>query len=188
VNPLDDSIIAWLSEHYGGFTATRALWQWAGGEVSEIAFGETADPAWRDLWPRARAGAPATPVALLREALFDRPGDGQLLEFLTSLAMEMAAHARPGARRLAALLEEWRVILEVEGLREASGDVPLDNRDVSFALMAPVLQGRLGPEKRASLSRRFAAIRVDPGAEAVRGLAAGLEDALEGTRGFGPRL
>jgi len=177
VNALDESAVALLGRRYGGTVATRGLWQWSGGLAETIPFAEPPSHAWSELWALARNGSSVTPVALLRQVLFDEPGDGETLRLLAELAAESAADRKGAAERLVAELGKHEEP-NVAGLLDEAAELRPLSSGIAFALMAPMLQARLDSDRRSMVRSRLDAI-VDDEDATTHDLAAAMLDALE---------
>ena len=140
--------VSLLVKRYVGPVATRALWQWAGGRDGDLAFVDEPAAQWSALWARAAAG-PVTRIALVREALFDSPGDPELLAALAALA------ERPPDAAVLELVEALESLLN-HGCEDAAlwlclaGFKPR-GFDVTYAALAAAVEGRLAPGAREAL-------------------------------------
>lgn len=142
MNPNDKKIIEYLSEIYAGAAATRALWLWAGGVESELEYGKSTIDGWTRMWAKAKDGKGATPVAVIREALFDYPGDEKLLELMDGLADEIFENGRTAAAVLAALLETLEPDFDQKRLWAALQSFPEKSLDESLAAIFSSIQGK----------------------------------------------
>jgi len=150
-------IVPLLAERYPGALDTRALWCWAGGRPEEVVFDDPPSQRWAVLWSKARNGAAATAIALVREMLFDRPGDEALLRILDRLAQEAYPRWKGAAVVLGTQIEALAPSFEAHGLWAALQSFPpLDTLlphpgDCAFAAMASTFQGRFPPGVRDTL-------------------------------------
>jgi hypothetical protein len=71
-----------LAEHYPDVRDARALWQRAGGKLSEVENIDRPRDLWQHLWRRSRNGASVRPIDLLKSALDDIPQNAVLLYYL----------------------------------------------------------------------------------------------------------
>lgn len=142
MNPNDKKIIEYLSEIYAGATATRALWLWGGGVESELEYGKSTIDGWTRMWAKAKDGQEATPVAVIREALFDYPGDEKLLELMDGLADEIFENGRTAAAVLAALLETLEPDFDQKRLWAVLQSFPEKSLDESLAAIFSSMQGK----------------------------------------------
>ena len=189
--------VSLLVKRYVGPVATRALWQWAGGRDGDLAFVDEPAAQWSALWARAAAG-PVTRIALVREALFDSPGDPELLAALAALA------ERPPDAAVLELVEALESLLN-HGCEDAAlwlclaGFKPR-GFDVTYAALAAAVEGRLAPGARealeAVLPRLLTAEAIPEFPAAADGMrkrlssapASGVCAALPAVRRFGQRL
>lgn len=74
-----DELIRALAEEYPDVRDARALWERAGGKVSEVENITRPRDLWQRLWARSTQGAAVRPVALLRAALADSPENPVIL-------------------------------------------------------------------------------------------------------------
>lgn len=90
--PLTGEVRGYLTQRYGGATASRALWLWAGGDPLRAARDGDAAALWDQQWSWAEAGEEGAPelLALIREALYDTPGHPLLLDYLLENACATA--------------------------------------------------------------------------------------------------
>jgi len=155
----DDAVIRHLALHYAGALDTRALWRWAGGPDPdpEIPFERPPQDRWQALWARAESDAAPSRIALAREALFDRPGQAPLLDFLRA-----SAPSEIEAPVWCVLLEEGPE-LDAVTLAGWLAALPDPHEDSLFAALAPSLASTLGDATRQTLERL---LEPDPPAEA----------------------
>ena len=141
----DQAVIAFLAGAYAGPVATRALWLWAGGEAQQIDYQCEPDQRWGRLWTAARNGEKATAEAVLRETLFDRPGDADVLNFLKDLAVETRPQSPATARVLVAQLETLAPAFDPQDLWPVLAGFPDCTRAEAFAALSAALQDCLAP-------------------------------------------
>ncbi len=103
----DATILEFLNEHYPTSTCLRALLGWAGRAPGHLPPDTKVAELWSSIWQELPLDAQegASRVRLLREALFDRPGDSQLLEVCSALAGVEYPATQAGASGLLQLLE-----------------------------------------------------------------------------------
>jgi nucleoside phosphorylase len=82
---LPRDLILVLAEEYPDVKDARALWMRAGGKAREVESISRPEDLWQRLWIRSTQGASVRPVALLRAALDDLPGNTVLLHYLKML-------------------------------------------------------------------------------------------------------
>lgn len=183
MSPGDRAVVDFLAENYSSPTATRTLWQRAGGRAKDVPQGtERPRDQWHELWRDASAGGHATPIALVREALQDFPGSLALLRWLGAQTSPAELEtARVVADQLAAL-EEPVVSATVEELLR-----PLaSSRDQTFAQIAPALEGRLEAPRRTALLEALRQIAAGASSKVLESVAKGVTEALMGTQGWKP--
>lgn len=150
---LDAATVDALSARFDSLLEARALWHWAGGSLNCVPSGAGVGPTWTALWACARDGADgaAGVAALLREALFEHPGDAEL----TGLARRWLDENRAGALDLAHM--------SLVGLQHADSDgrfaVALEilaepHRAEACLSLAVAMNNRLGSDQRAALLKR----------------------------------
>ncbi len=165
-----------IAERYSGSLDTRALWQWAGGRPEDVDFDEPPVGRWKKLWALAVENRGATRVSLLREMLFDRPGDGRLMGFLAAARDEKGSAWVEASRILVLQVESAAPAFDPDRLWAALQSFPalpsLVERpgDTAFALLATAADSRLTAGERAMLEPRLAAAggRPAPGPEPAR--------------------
>lgn len=84
----DNEIIAYLAEHYSSAIAKRALWTCGGGVETDIDYDLSPLDGWGLMWALAEESVAPTRIGLVREMLFDSPGEETLLGYLDELAAE----------------------------------------------------------------------------------------------------
>ena len=92
--PDPKGIVSLVSEYYAGALDTRALWEWAGGRPEDVPFSSPPEVRWEALWRAAEAPGGATRIRIVREMLFDRPGDPDLLD-CTAVVLRAMSTGRP---------------------------------------------------------------------------------------------
>ncbi len=114
----ENTIIEYLAKKYGSSISKRALWAWCGGAEADIVYDLPPYDGWGQMWEKAEGNETPSQIGLVREMLFDSPGEKTLLGYLDELAAErfkaekavadffLFLLARTGAteHRLAALL------------------------------------------------------------------------------------
>ena len=138
-------VIAYLSENYMHSLARRALWQWAGGRQSEVDYG---DDGWAAMWGRACAGSGAARIAIVRQALFDHPGEARLLGFLDALAAEISEDWRETAQLFTTLLEQTAPDFPHAKLLSLLLAFPEKPVDEAFAVVTSSMQGLFDDPQR----------------------------------------
>jgi hypothetical protein len=157
--PFDEQkVIDYLSEHYAGATATRALWRWAGGSQEEIDYRDAAQEQWSLMWSEARKMQGATPLSLMREALFDYPDKELLFGVLDALAEEDFPEWRETARLYLVQLEKLAPDFDLQALWAASQSMPALTADSHLAVIASTLRDLFSAEHRKVLKERFQAL------------------------------
>ncbi len=169
--PDENETIDYLEENYTGALAARALWVWAGGDPNDVIYADDPNEQWPLMWDAAGAKGKPSRIALLREALFDRPGDGTLLKILTALGQESVPDGKYMAQILAVLLEKTAPEHEPDALWSAMQVFSESPLDVGFALLAEAFQDRFSTDSRERLVERFAALETNAKIPAV-GIAA----------------
>ncbi|MEZ4449114.1 MAG: effector-associated domain EAD1-containing protein [Nannocystaceae bacterium] len=82
---MPDDLIRALAEEYPDVRDARALWERAGGKISDVENITRPRDLWQRLWARSTQGAAVRPVALLRAALADTPENPTILHYLKLL-------------------------------------------------------------------------------------------------------
>ncbi len=114
----ENTIIDYLAEKYGSSISKRALWSWCGGAEADVIYDLPPLDGWGLMWEKSGEHKAPSRIGLVREMLFDSPGEKVLLGYLGELAAErfktekgvadffLFLLARTGAteHRLAALL------------------------------------------------------------------------------------
>jgi len=158
--PLDEKKVTdYLSANYPGSTAARALWMWAGGSREEIEYKTAAQEQWSLLWAEAKKLQSATPLPLVREALFDHPDEEMLFGFLDGLAEQDFSEWRETARLLLVQLEKLAPDFDLQAIWAASQSLPELTADLYLAVIASTLKGLFSGEHRKVLEERFQTLK-----------------------------
>ncbi|RMG17055.1 MAG: hypothetical protein D6731_04775 [Planctomycetota bacterium] len=152
---LTAEVVELLAERYPTRTSARALWAWAGGREEELPWDEEPGlPLWSELWRLAgdEAATAARREALVREALFDTPGDPLLLDHLAERAASVPE--RPAETEMTlAMIERLRPFgFPVTWLAPLLERLPPPWEE-SFAALAPAVDEWLGPRDRERLAQ-----------------------------------
>ncbi len=139
----DEAVIRFLSLTYPGPVSTRALWQWAGGEAGQIEYHRDPRQQWQQLWDLARKKAMIPPAALLREALFDRPGNPDLLGLLAAWVDDAFPQGSHAATVFAAQLDRLAPEFDLKRLWPLLAGFPDGGELETFAALCGSLQGGL---------------------------------------------
>ena len=137
MDAMEDEIIGYLSGKYVGPVATRALWGWAGGKEDEVVYFESSIEQWRALWKKARGGASVSPLALLREALLDDPGNSFLINSIEGLGGDIFPEGRTAAEMLMVLTEEIKPDFNQNRLTLSLEKFPECEKEHAFAALTP---------------------------------------------------
>lgn len=87
--PVNESnILDYLAKNYASSISKRALWSWCGGAEADIDYDLPPLDGWGLMWAKAGRNSAPTRIGLVREMLFDSPGEEVLLGFLEELAAE----------------------------------------------------------------------------------------------------
>jgi hypothetical protein len=134
----ENRVIAYLARHYRSVLARRALWAWSGGAEEDVDFDLPPQESWRLLWEKAAADPGPTRVDLVREMLFDSPGEKDLLGYLDTLALEQFRMDKD-------IAELFLYLLNKNGMDEKHLPVLLylfqeSSPDAVLATTAPALQ------------------------------------------------
>jgi len=177
------ALVEFFAANYPTLMAIRGIWERAGGRAGDLIVGsERAIDIWSDLWQRAEQGA-VNPVALVREALIQFPGNPELLKYLRSQASPESLRAAES------------IVLELERLDGGSSPESLLPRlkafdgkpDEAFSALALSLQGRLSEHKRSALITKLqgwaSVIAADLRSAGVGMLVEQIVKALTGTSG-----
>ncbi|HEY2384577.1 MAG TPA: hypothetical protein VGK48_25655 [Terriglobia bacterium] len=167
-------VLTFINQHYGTITAMRALAQWAGGSQDEIEFTGTVSDIWQRLWSKAAdGGRRCSEFSIFREVLYDRPGDPQVLAFLTKIAAERFAESQKSASRAADAIETALAMSGIGNpIRAVLAAFPAQSWEAAFCCFAPVFEGKYSGEERQHLLQECAATTEAPTAEVARGLIA----------------
>ncbi len=186
----EEEVVAYLVKEYPGPVAARGLWTWAGGQAAEMVFEKPARAQWEKLWALAGEEAPPSRIALLREALFDHPGDAALLGFLDAVSDDTFAPGRPAAGVLFFLFEKLAPEFDDEGLKAAltafplgliedpdDPEAPSDERvvDAMLAAAASSFQGAWDKDGRETLEEKCRAIVEEDRPVSVELIVAGMK-------------
>lgn len=169
----DQTVIAFLAEKYAGPVATRALWLWAGGDANVAVYEGEPEEIWGQLWDLAGDGAGFYQLALVREALYDNPGQPVLMEYLQSVAVESDLAAGQVFTALAVACEE--AALEAF-LPVLLATLPDQAAEPLFPALAVAVHQNLPHAIRNGLEPLLP--KYDPGTAGVAPLAKGLLFAL----------
>lgn len=143
--------VAKLAEYYPGVLAARAVWTWAGGDRESVPLDPPPSDQWEQLWDQSREDGGIGAVALLREALFDRPGDEALLGFLDALGQETFPDGPAAGTVLVDLITELGPGGSPDALSAALAAFPDRDGNETFAAIAPILAGKLTEADRSGL-------------------------------------
>lgn len=141
--------VAWLDRRYPSRTAARALWRWSGADPAPVE-GPGEGPTWPRLWPLAVAHDGG--VSLMREALFDHPGDPDLVDWIARLAERECLSVLEQAPAVASRFEAIRAELTPAGVRGVLRALPATTTREAFAAMVPVCEPWLTRPERERLA------------------------------------
>ena len=165
-DPLELRATELLTTVFDADLAARGLWLWAGGDGNTLVFASDARETLRGIWRMARAGGDGRPAcaALLREALFESPGDLAALRLSRDLVEEAST--------------DWmdQVAVTALHLGRASGGAWKDDSQLAIALatlpemppttlvlaLAATLDRHLSSEVHAGLLARSEAWAIAP--------------------------
>lgn len=152
----DNEVVEYLAQNYGSSIAKRALWSWGGGVEKDVDYDLLPWDSWKLMWDKAGKTAIPTRISLVREMLFDIPGEKALLRYLDALAEERFKAEKEIAEFFLFLLkktggEENRL----EPLLFLFQDMP---RDCVLVTIAPAIQGTFDNNFRAILEKDFTKI------------------------------
>ncbi|MFO0605231.1 MAG: hypothetical protein U0324_18775 [Polyangiales bacterium] len=168
---LEADAVAFFARRYAGVVAREALWRHAGGEASEVAHDVSPARAWQEAWRRAvEGGRGVSPVTLLREALFDRPGDPEALRLL-ALATSNALAEEAGV--VVDLVADAAFSATPEAVRAALWSFPRVDRDAAFAALTLAFASRVSNARRRALEEAAAKVPRPFETERAHGALAG---------------
>jgi hypothetical protein len=165
-DPLELRATDLLTTLFDADLAARGLWLWAGGDGNALVFASDARETLCGIWRMARAGGDGRPAcaALLREALFESPGDLAALRLSRDLVEEAST--------------DWmdQVAVTALHLGRAPGGVWEDDSQLAIALatlpemppttlvlaLAATLDRHLSSEAHAGLLARADAWTIAP--------------------------
>lgn len=174
----ENEVIEFLSENYAGSVATRALWVWAGGGAQDIDYTKSATDQWNIMWEKASEDGPPSKIALLREALFDDPGNEVILGFLNAIADDEFESGRAAAPVLTFMLEKLDPAFDEKVLQATMLSFPKgfsedadDPENISkesqtemmFAALASSLQDRFKKDARSALEEKCEVLTKEQG-------------------------
>jgi len=190
----EEEVVGFLSKEYGGPVAARGLWTWAGGETADMVFPKPAVEQWKKLWELAGEDTPPSRIALLREALFDHPGNDTILGFLDAVSDDEFPNGRPAAAVIFFLFDKLVPPFEAEGLRSAMTSFPfglIDNpedpnppsveslTDTMFAALASSFQNQYNNDNRALLEEKCRGLIDENQPVSIERLTAGMTTLLK---------
>lgn len=150
-----DQVLEHLCSDYGGATAVRAVWQWAGGQAHDVDYHGDPQELWEELWERAGAGqGPVSHLTITRELLHDQPGNPILLQYLAEVAATHHEESLLSVDWLQFSLERLRRSqFPLIPLRTYLLAFPADSWEAAFSALAPALHEWAGQESRDLLER-----------------------------------
>lgn len=159
------NIFTHLAQNYGGIVATRALWEWAGGSPADIAYNDSAIERWAVMWEKASEDEGFIAPDLVREALFDQPGNRLLLTYLDSLPDATFGEARMAAKLIGPLIETLAPEFSTTSLWPLLQAFPESSAQQAFVALAPLLQDKIAVKARLTLEERLRFLLDDEEAE-----------------------
>lgn len=159
------NIFTYLAKNYGGMVATRALWQWAGGSPADVVYENSAIERWAVMWEKASEDDKLTSVSLVREALFDQPGNPLLMAYLDSLSDETFGEARISAKLIYPLIESLSPEFIPSSLWPLLQAFPEISAQQTFVALAPLLQKKIDIKARLTLEDRLRFLLEDEEAD-----------------------
>lgn len=174
----ENEVIEFLSENYAGSVASRALWVWAGGGAQDIDYTKSATDQWNTMWEKASEDGPPSKIALLREALFDDPGNEVVLGFLNAIADDEFKSGRAAAPVLTFMLEKLDPAFDEKVLQATMLSFPKEfsedaddpeniskesQTEIMFAALASSLQDRFKKDVRSALEEKCEVLTKDQG-------------------------
>jgi hypothetical protein len=158
----EPDVLAYFSARYGRSTGARVLWLAAHGGT----FAQPESDTWETLWKRS----PST-LALVREALFDEPGQALLLEHLMERAELANEDLIDSALMIRAALDRQRGLgFQALWLRPVIAAFEAADADEAFAALTPAFNDWLGRDERDALLAAVGSLVA--ALEALRGLRA----------------
>jgi len=150
----DAQIIAYLAEAYGSSLSKRALWTWSGGLPETVDFDPNPLESWDRMWAVAGKGSPPSRVALVREMLFDNPGQALLIAYLAAVTKKRYQVAKQAVNFFRFHLEK------TGGGKEALPPLLFSLRglppDSILTVAIPALEGRWRVDWRLTLDQQLA--------------------------------
>jgi len=151
----DDNVIEYLADNYNGPVASRGLWGWAGGQEKDVDYSPDRIQGWRAMWTKARDDVGPAPISIIREALFDHPGNPKLLLFLNALASEFTEEWKELGILVVAMLKKIGDFSEKEELLPVLLTAPDDVEGHFFAVLASAVNKMFSTEERDNLLNGF---------------------------------
>lgn len=154
-----ERIIDDLAEKYPGPVGVRSIWELAGGSPADIEFTDSARSQWAALWQAAAPPGGERSVALLREVLFDHPGEVRLLAGLDSMAANSRPDAADAVPEILLALTSLGPAFDAAHIRVVLEPFPECTEWEAFAAFAPRMQGAFEKADREALEKGLAEIR-----------------------------
>lgn len=145
-----------LAGRYPGTVAREALWRHAGGEGSRAPHADTPEASWREALRRACEGGVVTPMAMLRELLFDQPGHAEALRLVAAVT---GGRLRHEADLLVEMSCDEAYPLDDSLLYAMLWSFPVTGVEDAFAALAVALDGRATVLRRQRVAESLAAIQ-----------------------------
>ena len=156
--PVDDkAVVDYLARNYASVLARRALCSWGGGAEADTEYDPEPREGWGRMWDKAEEGPAPTRIALVREMLFDAPGEGVLLTYLEAVAEEQYKAEKELADFFIDLLE--KKLKKKEQLPILLFLFQDRSSDSVLAALAPALQGAFENEVREALEKNLNKLR-----------------------------
>lgn len=149
------SIFTLLAKNYGSTVATRALWEWAGGSPADVEHNDSAIERWAVMWEKASEDDGCIAPNLVREALFDQPGNPLLMTYLDSLPDETFGEARISAKLIYPLIASLAPEFAANSLWPLLQAFPESSAQQTFVALAPLLQEKIDIKARMTLEDRL---------------------------------
>lgn len=130
---------------------------------------------WTGLWQIAREETGATPITLIREALFDYPDDDELFSFLDGLAEENIPGWEETAGVFLVQLEKLAPEFEPARVQAAALSLPELPPDQALALIGSTFRAFVAGEHRRLLENCFQQLSESAGALSPGDIAAGVQ-------------